>query len=242
MISEKPWRADAVLLLGAGLLIVLLMGLFSAAIMKGQDAPPDFIGFALSTGVAQVFALVLIHFFIKAHRMSWRDLLGLRQPRLLAAIVLAFEVAVVGTAVISVVGSLIVRVITEFHKAPAPQIAVQVLEQTTNPAQRAVFALAAIIFAPFVEEIVFRGILYPLLKHNGYPRLAFWGTSLLFAAIHIDLPTFIPLFVFGVILIWVYERTDTLLAPILTHATFNTINFLLLINQPQIEQWLKRFQ
>ena len=73
---------------------------------------------------------------------------------------------------------------------------------------------------------------------NSYIALT-W--SLLFAAVHIHLNTFVPLFVFGVILVWIYERTDTLLAPILTHATFNTINFLLFINQSQIEQWLKRF-
>jgi len=242
MISEKPWRADAVLLLGAGLLIVLSMSVFTAALMKGKDAPPDFIGFVVSTVVTQAFAIGLIHIFLKAHRMSWRDLLGLRHPRLLSIAVFALALAVVASPITWAISSLVIKVITLLHQTPEQQIAVQVLETTKEPAQRAVFALAAIVMAPLVEEILFRGILYPLLKHNGYPRLAFWGTSLLFAAIHIDLPTFIPLFVFGVILIWVYERTDTLLAPILTHAMFNMINFLLFINQSQVEQWLKRFQ
>ena len=242
MISEKPWRADAVLLLGAGLLIVLSMSVFAVALMKGKNAPPDFIGFVVSTVVTQAFAIGLIHIFLKAHQMSWRELLGLRRPRLLSIALFALALAVVASPITWALSSLVIKIITLLHQTPDQQVAVQVLEETKDPAQRAVFALAAIVMAPFVEEILFRGILYPLLKHHGYPRLALWGTSLLFAAVHIHLATFVPLFVFGLILVWIYERTDTLLAPILTHATFNTINFLLFINQSQIEQWLKRFQ
>jgi membrane protease YdiL (CAAX protease family) len=242
MISEKPWRAEAVLLLGAGLLAVLSMGILAAALLKGKEASPDFIGFSLSTVVAQVFALVLIHFFLKAHQMSWRDLLGLRNRRLASIALLAMVLALVASPVTWAISSLVIKIITLLHETPEQQIAVQVLETTKDPAQRLVFALAAIVLAPLVEEILFRGILYPMLKHHGYPRLALWGTSLLFAAVHLHVATFVPLFVFGLILIWIYERTDTLFAPILTHATFNTINFLLFINQAQVEQWLKRFQ
>jgi membrane protease YdiL (CAAX protease family) len=242
MISEKPWRIEAVMLLLASLLIVLSMSVFAAALMKGKNAPPDFIGFVVSTVVTQAFTIGLIHIFLRAHRVSWRDLLGLRRPRLLSIVLLAFALAVVASPITWVISSMVIKIITLFHQPPEQQIAVQVLETTKAPAQRAVFALAAIVLAPLVEEILFRGILYPLVKHHGYPRLALWGTSLLFAAVHIHLATFVPLFVFGVILVWIYERTDTLLAPILTHASFNTINFLIFINQPQIEQWLKRFQ
>ena len=221
---------------------MLSMSVFAAALMKGKDAPPDFIGFVVSTVVAQVVVLGLIHFFLKSHGMSWPDLLGLRHPRLLGTILFALVMAVVAAVVMTTINNLIIELITLAHKPPENQISVQVLEKSTEPAQRIVFALAALVMAPLVEEILFRGILYPLLKHHGYPRLALWGTSLLFAAVHIHFATFIPLFVFGVILVWIYERTDTLLAPILTHASFNTINFLIFINQPQIEQWLERFQ
>jgi len=147
MISEKPWRADAVLLLGAGLLIVLSMSVFTAALMKGKDAPPDFIGFVVSTVVTQAFAIGLIHIFLKAHRMSWRDLLGLRHPRLLSIAVFALALAVVASPITWAISSLVIKVITLLHQTPEQQIAVQVLETTKEPAQRAVFALAAIVMA-----------------------------------------------------------------------------------------------
>jgi membrane protease YdiL (CAAX protease family) len=41
--------------------------------------------------------------------------------------------------------------------------------------------------------------------------------------------TFVPLTVLAFTLIWLYERTDNLLAPILTHSLFNTTNFVWLL-------------
>ena len=58
---------------------------------------------------------------------------------------------------------------------------------------RLALGAAAVLLAPVAEEMLFRGILYPAIKQAGYPRLALWGTSLLFAAVHMNLVTFVPL-------------------------------------------------
>jgi membrane protease YdiL (CAAX protease family) len=89
--------------------------------------------------------------------------------------------------------------------------------------------LAAVLVAPFVEEVLFRGILYPTLKDRGYRRTALWGVSLLFAAIHGNLMTFVPLTFLALMLTLLYEQTGNLLAPILTHALFNALNFVWLV-------------
>jgi membrane protease YdiL (CAAX protease family) len=242
VISEKPWRAELVLLLGAGLLIVLMTAILGSALINGRDASPNFPAFFFSTMMQQVLTVVLIHVFLKLHHISWREFLGIRRSQLPTICLFALGVAIVAFPVTMTLNHLAIQVITVIDQSPAQQLPVQVLEKTQDPAQRAVFALAAIVMAPLWEESIFRGILYPRLKHHGHPRLALWATSLMFAAIHFHLATFIPLFVFGVMLVWIYERTDSLLAPILTHAAFNAINFLLFINQSQVEQWLKKFQ
>jgi membrane protease YdiL (CAAX protease family) len=78
-----------------------------------------------------------------------------------------------------------------------------------------------VVFAPVVEEMLFRGILFPLLKKIGPSSFAYLMSALLFAVIHINLVTFIPLFFLGLVLAWLVERTDNLLAPITAHAVFN---------------------
>jgi membrane protease YdiL (CAAX protease family) len=87
------------------------------------------------------------------------------------------------------------------------------------------------------EEMLFRGILYQWCKRIGFPRLGLWCTSLIFAAMHSNLASFIPLLVLAVTLVILYERTENLIAPIAAHSTFNAINFTLLyLQQPPITQ------
>jgi membrane protease YdiL (CAAX protease family) len=82
-----------------------------------------------------------------------------------------------------------------------------------------------------VEELVFRGVIYPAIKQRGYPSLALWGTSLFFAFSHNNMMIFLPLTVLAIILTFLYETTRNLLAPILTHSLFNAVNFSFLVWQ-----------
>jgi membrane protease YdiL (CAAX protease family) len=64
---------------------------------------------------------------------------------------------------------------------------------------------------------------------KGWPCYAVFSTSLLFGAVHLNAMTFFPLTFLALVLTWLYEKTDNLLAPILTHSLFNTANFFWLI-------------
>ena len=107
------------------------------------------------------------------------------------------------------------------------QLALVALRSSGTPAQYIAMGIVALLLAPIGEELLFRGILYPAFKHHGYARLAFWGTAALFGAIHLSLAIFLPLTVLALLLNWLYEKTDNLLAPIAAHVTFNAINFTL---------------
>ncbi len=88
------------------------------------------------------------------------------------------------------------------------------------------FFLAAVVLAPLCEEVLFRGLLYPAFKKRIGTGLAMVLTALLFALVHWHLQTFPALFVLGLALAYVYERTGTLAAPITFHAIFNGWTFL----------------
>jgi hypothetical protein len=118
----------------------------------------------------------------------------------------------------------------------------QMVEELQNPslsiAEKAFLGVVAVVFAPVVEELLFRGILYPAIKQRGWPRLALWGTSALFALAHANMVSFVPLLLFAVVLVKLYEHFQNLLAPIAAHSLFNAANFLVLIFQDQIERAL----
>ena len=115
-----------------------------------------------------------------------------------------------------------------FQMEPEEQLPIRVLRASLSLGGRIALGAAAILLAPVAEEILFRGILYPAIKQAGYPRLALWGAALLFAAVHANLVTFVPLTVLALVLTALYERTNNLLAPIVAHALFNALNFVTL--------------
>jgi len=84
--------------------------------------------------------------------------------------------------------------------------------------------LAVVILAPSAEEVFFRGVVFNAWLREGGRRFAFIGSSALFAVIHLSLVSLLPIFLLGVALAWVYQRTGNLLAPIAMHATVNGIS------------------
>src|SRR5204863_6383154 len=92
-----------------------------------------------------------------------------------------------------------------------------------------VYGCMAIILAPIAEEMLFRGILYPTLKQNGFRRSAFILSSFIFALVHLNLMLIVPLTFLALVLALLYEFTGNLSAPIAAHCLFNALNFSLML-------------
>ncbi|MCB0128470.1 MAG: CPBP family intramembrane metalloprotease [Caldilineaceae bacterium] len=79
------------------------------------------------------------------------------------------------------------------------------------------------VVAPVAEELFFRGMLYPLLRQRWAMWPAILLNGLLFSLIHF-LPPLLPgLFIVGVVLAWVRDRSGSLIPGILLHAMQNGI-------------------
>ena len=92
----------------------------------------------------------------------------------------------------------------------------------------------AVIVAPVAEEIIFRGYFYGVIRRFGGRIPALLTSSLLFAAIHVHLPSIPGLFILAMILCFLYERTASLWAPIALHAAFNATTIVFLILWPEL--------
>jgi membrane protease YdiL (CAAX protease family) len=80
----------------------------------------------------------------------------------------------------------------------------------------------ALIAAPLFEEFIFRGLIFGGLRRSFGLWPATLASAALFAIMHPAISIF-PVFVLGVCTALVYERTHSLLAPMLTHAVYNAI-------------------
>jgi membrane protease YdiL (CAAX protease family) len=102
------------------------------------------------------------------------------------------------------------------------QESVKLLQKSEDPLVLGLMTVAAVLVAPLCEEIVFRGYFYPVLKRFAGAWPAAICSAMVFAAAHGNLTALLPLFVFGGLLVFIYEKTGSIWAPIAVHFCFNS--------------------
>jgi membrane protease YdiL (CAAX protease family) len=94
--------------------------------------------------------------------------------------------------------------------------------------QIVLLAAFAILLAPLVEEVLFRGCLYRFLKGKMTLLNAQILSAILFALVHTNLAAFLPLVLIGFLLVRIYETSGSIKQAIFFHAFFNANSFLFL--------------
>lgn len=107
------------------------------------------------------------------------------------------------------------------------QDTVKLLQESSDPGMIWLMTFAAVIAAPVCEEIVFRGYLYGASKRFAGPWVAGLCSALVFGAAHGSLAALLPLFLFGCVLAFLYEKTGSIWAPMSVHLCFNAATVLI---------------
>lgn len=91
------------------------------------------------------------------------------------------------------------------------------------------FLFGVCIFAPVVEEVIFRGILWWPIEKLFSSNAALIVTSILFSLAHADLLHVIAVFPLGLLFGFLRKRTNSIWPAIIAHAANNTMASLSLI-------------
>jgi len=229
----RPWPAENLMPRLAAMLVCFYAGVSLGAWLYKLAGPPtssvwQLVFAALSF---QGAALLLVGGFLREHETGSQQAFGLRRfsgPAITIGLISALVFLPVGWG-LQQLSSFFLTHLPGLDLKPVEQQAVQTLRTAALPMERIALALVTIFLAPMAEEILFRGILYPWIKQIGFPRLALWVSSLLFAVVHTNMVTFLPLLCLALVLAWLYEFTGNLLASISAHALFNALNFAMLL-------------
>ena len=193
-----------------GLALLLFAAYFIAQIIIVRGQPIAVVG-----GLA--FALVVAR---RTHRFLQRQLFrpqGGAGRRLQQALVLTW-------AALPVVYGIALLVAALGGRTVQPTV-----EQIANRESGWVaLALMAVLVAPLMEEMVFRGLLYPGLRQLWGPRAAIIVSACLFGLIHPP-GVWAPMTVYGIFLAYLVESTGSVWPCIVSHVLFNGLTVAQLI-------------
>jgi membrane protease YdiL (CAAX protease family) len=106
-----------------------------------------------------------------------------------------------------------------------------------NGAYRVAFAATTVALGPFVEELLFRGVLFRGLRRVYARGTVVLMTGALFALVHLDPRKFLPILLSGVVLSFLRDRAGSLSASLVAHMTFNGLTtFALLAGWSEIAE------
>lgn len=239
MSSAKPWRTEAMLLFIAAQAFCYFLGatamvmLHKAHVAGFEDLEEGFGPVLIATLSFQGVTWILMVVFFRLQNITVDDGLGLTNRNLALAPVLAVGTLVVVLPAAWALQWASLELMEKFHVKAQTETAVSLLTGATSLPEQIYLGFFAVVIAPVAEEFIFRGVLFTFIKQIGFPKTAWIVVSFLFAAIHADVAIFVPLFMLALVLTWLYERTESLAAPIFTHALFNAANLVLLSHDSQ---------
>jgi membrane protease YdiL (CAAX protease family) len=177
----------------------------------------DLVSQVLCQGVAFLATLYVVVVMHHPDR-PLSDVLGLRRTRVsLCLVAAALGLALHGPL------TLISNVIyTRYPPSDAELENMRYLFTAEATHQKVALVLAAGVFGPVVEEMFFRGGILRSLRRVHTSGLTLLGTSLLFAAAHLDPRSFLPVFLGGLAMGYVRILSGSLWPAILLHAAFNS--------------------
>ena len=237
--DDPPWGVGwAVLVFVISLVILVFMQIavavpyviyktMSGASTAGLDADPTLIFYSILGVVpAHILTFLVIWFLVsnRGRRPFWQTL-GWTFPENFGPWkTIALAAALLGVGVL----------FTQFLGGKETQ-----LDQIINSSLKARFATAFLAFAtaPLVEELVFRGVLYPALQRAIGMVAAVAIVTVLFAGIHVfqyydNLGVVAVITMLSLSLTLLRARTGRLLPSFVLHLVFNGIQAAFLIVQP----------
>jgi membrane protease YdiL (CAAX protease family) len=258
---KKTWRPETVMALVGGIMAVFCGSAAAIELLRRAGVAGFHTMDSTGSVVVQTLGMdggmiVVGILFFKFNGVGWREILGLNKIRLSKQIQWVVIALMFAMPIMYGLELLSLHVLEKIGWQVEEQRAVELVLAAKSTGMKIYFCVFAILVAPAAEEILFRGLLFSsiqklrtlslikLLRMSRMPTFAGWATSrricrasgyigisFLFALIHENVPTFLPLFVFALVLTWLYETTEGLLAPIMAHGIFNASNLVYLFVQ-----------
>ena len=230
----RPWQGRDILLIILFYIAIhaLLPALLSPAGFMDDDPQPLRPGVLWLNIALQIAGLAFILWLAASRHGGWRTAFGAQSEQALPPLRLAAIIYLALWPVQAIATPLYHGLLRLLDVTIDLQEPLYMLMESDSAAVIAGLLFLALVLAPVVEELFFRGILLPVFRR----RLGIWPaiiiSSLIFALIHFHIPSFAGLFIVSVACCLAAIWGRSVAPAIWLHAVFNAINTLLVLTWP----------
>lgn len=175
----------------------------------------------LNSSMLDTLALVFIFYFSVWQYKEKLLKLGISFKNFLRNVFYGIVGYIAALPVLVVVLIITVIVTNLIKYTPQRQPVVELFLKEKNMTFLFYTSLFAAMVGPVVEELFFRGFMYTALrKYTG----VFWSTvatAALFSTLHAHVVGTLPIFILGILLAYLYEKTGTIISSITVHVIHN---------------------
>lgn len=205
--------------LEAALLLVVLFGVeIAIASVLLNISPFDRVQPVDLSGLIAVAGNGLMFCFLLSYKkLRYRDLFHSARNSVAATLgLLAIPVVLLVPGLVIVAGTFNAIVVKFLPMSPEDAAALEMMVVPTP-----LTILFGCVIAPFLEEMLFRGIILRSFLRQYSRTGAILGSSALFGLAHLNVYQFVTAMAVGIVAGWLYERTRSLWPCILLHAAYN---------------------
>jgi membrane protease YdiL (CAAX protease family) len=213
---DRPSTMLAMLAATVVLGSVLPLPFFYPAVAGGGTLPAPALAAAL-VGSQAALMIVLIWRVVRPGALTWSDMglttehLGRRMTQ-------------------GAVGGLIIFVLSVVIAWAMQRLGVEQTQvaqfrgiQGVGPTQFLGLWLLFAVVAPICEEAFFRGYVFGALRGRYGRPVAYVGSALLFALVHLNLPAIVPILTMALVLGFLFDRTRSIVPGIVAHGLNNAV-------------------
>lgn len=221
----------------AALSILLLGGLHQTTPASPETANP------IELNSAALFMSILFQLFICAVLLFYLRTMRNLNPLELFGFNRISPQRVIGTAIVFIIPTFLLVLLSSvgithwmegFWPNMGSQDSVEAFRRSNDPVAKGMLVIAAVIVAPIVEETMFRGFIYGVIKRYTDSWFAALCSALLFAVVHFHVGSLVPLTVLALVFCAAYEFTGSLAVSMVMHGLFNGSSILMMILFPDM--------
>ncbi|MBK8090622.1 MAG: CPBP family intramembrane metalloprotease [Verrucomicrobiaceae bacterium] len=230
-VLSRPY-GDVDLLVAVAGMAVLLTGVMqpvaeigvsaAARVVKAEDV-------ALGVVFQLLMCAVLLMYLSQFRHLNLPEIFGLESVRWRRALLTVLAGMLIIYLVVGGVALVWMQWLEQMAPGAEAQDLVKAFSESDSWSFRLLITLAAVVVAPVVEETLFRGFFYAVLKRYTDAPFAAVVTGLFFAIMHLHVGSLLPLWALAMLLCAAYEFSGCLLVPILLHAVFNGTSIVLML-------------